>query len=186
MFRTQNRMPLILSLVLIATITRIGFFSHFANFSPVNAIALFCGAYFRRTIAFFVALSSVWIGDVLIDHLLMGHWILFYAGCYWQYTSYLFITMIGALLIHRVKPLYVIFASFSASVSFFVISNFGVWYSSLLYPPTFQGLISCYVAAIPFFKNTVMSDGLFAFVLFGSFEWLFQKNKKQFTTVFPS
>ena len=55
---------------------------------------------------------------------------------------------------------------------FFLISNFGVWISGNLYPLTFEGLISCYAAAIPFFRSTLASNLLFSYILFGGYYFL--------------
>lgn len=168
---------IILSIVLFATITRIAIPGHIPNFSPIDAIALFCGAYFpRRLIAIFVALLSVWVGDLLINKISMGHWVLFYQGFYWQYGCYLLITLLGTTLVNKVKPLHVVSACFASAILFFVISNFGVWYSGLLYPRNIDGFIACFVAAIPFFKNTLLSDLFFSTVLFGSAEWIQTKS----------
>lgn len=50
---------------------------------------------------------------------------------------------------------------------FFTITNFGVWLSGGLYPKSFEGLIICYTAGIPFFTNTVLSTFAFGFAIFG-------------------
>ena len=57
-----------------------------------------------------------------------------------------------------------------ASSLFFLMSNFGVWTTGLMYPLTVQGLIACYTAALPFFLNTLAGDLLYSSALFGSFE----------------
>ncbi|HMG02463.1 MAG TPA: DUF6580 family putative transport protein, partial [Edaphobacter sp.] len=51
--------------------------------------------------------------------------------------------------------------------SFFVLSNFMVWTAGGLYPHTAAGLGACYVAAIPFYANDVMSTAITAGALFG-------------------
>jgi len=51
--------------------------------------------------------------------------------------------------------------------SFFVLSNFPVWYSSGMYPRTMQGLVTCYVAALPFYRNDLVSTTLVAGLAFG-------------------
>jgi hypothetical protein len=52
-------------------------------------------------------------------------------------------------------------------VSFFLISNFGVWASGLVgYPKTWAGLVDCYVKAIPFFKRGIAADVLFTAAFF--------------------
>jgi hypothetical protein len=60
----------------------------------------------------------------------------------------------------------------ASSVLFFVITNFGVWAFDAFYPKTWEGLIACYVAAIPFFQNTLIGDLLYTAVLFGGFALL--------------
>jgi len=52
----------------------------------------------------------------------------------------------------------------------FVITNFGMWLFSGFYPRTLAGLEACYVAAIPFFQNTVAGDLFYAALLFGGFK----------------
>jgi hypothetical protein len=50
----------------------------------------------------------------------------------------------------------------------FIISDFGVWLGSL-YPHTWQGLTTCYVAALPFLRNELMGDLFYSGLLFGTF-----------------
>ena len=59
-------------------------------------------------------------------------------------------------------------AVLTSSVAFFVLSNFGMWASGY-YPRTLAGLVECYVAALPFFRNTLTSDVLYSAVLFGGY-----------------
>jgi hypothetical protein len=61
----------------------------------------------------------------------------------------------------------VISASLTASLSFYAVSNFAVWAVWNLYPKTLAGLAECYTMAIPFFRNTMASDLLFAGAFFG-------------------
>lgn len=65
--------------------------------------------------------------------------------------------------------------SLTGSILFFLISNFMVWMQSTpaagqyFYPPTWAGLMQCYEMAIPFFKNQLFSDGIFALLFFTLF-----------------
>ena len=61
---------------------------------------------------------------------------------------------------------------------FFVISNFGVWISSSFYSKDIFGIISCYVAAIPFYYGTLSGTIFYSFFLFGSYEFLSRKLSK--------
>jgi hypothetical protein len=174
------QLKLIFSIVLFAIVSRIAippFFGHIPNFSPLDAIALFCGTYFyKRIAAFVITLLSVWLGDIVINKMMLGHVVFFYPGCYWQYASYLLIAVVGMRLHQGVTLQRVAKACLASSMLFFMISNFGVWMSGALYPMTTDGLIACYLAAIPFFKNTLLSDFLFAAVLFGSFEFALKRD----------
>ena len=68
-------------------------------------------------------------------------------------------------------------SSLFIGVVFFIVSNFGVWFSGFMYPLTFDGLLSCYIAAIPFFRATLASNILFSFILFGGY-YALQKEVK--------
>ena len=61
-------------------------------------------------------------------------------------------------------------ATLSGSVIFFILSNLGDWLSGLNYPLTLDGLIDCYVMAIPFFRNTLLGDVFYVACLFGAYE----------------
>ena len=59
--------------------------------------------------------------------------------------------------------------SLTSSLLFFVATNFACWLVSSWYPRSLAGLWQCYVAAIPFFRYTLMGDLFFAGVLFGGY-----------------
>ncbi len=60
-------------------------------------------------------------------------------------------------------------ATFSNAVIFYLVTNFSVWAGDPLYPKTWTGLIACYTAAIPFFRNSLIGDFSFVAALFGGF-----------------
>ena len=65
------------------------------------------------------------------------------------------------------------------SVLFFLGTNLAVWGSSSFYARDVAGLLECYTAALPFFRQTVIGDMLFVSLLFGSYAsckvWLTSK-----------
>jgi hypothetical protein len=82
------------------------------------------------------------------------------------YACFGFNVILGWWLRTRRRPLPVAAAAFAGSCAFFVVSNAACW--PLWYPRTLAGLATCYVAAIPFFRNTLLGDGFYAVVLFVS------------------
>src|SRR5690606_42024641 len=75
----------------------------------------------------------------------------------------------------RVNGTRVLGYSLAGSVLFFVVSNFAVWVTAFVvpgYPACSTGLLPCYVAAIPFFKNTLLGTLFYSAVLFGGFALL--------------
>jgi len=138
---------------------------HPPNFTPIGAMALFSGAYLGRRGA--VALVAP-LGALFLSDLVLG----FYRGMPTVYFSVALIVIIGWMALRRVSPLRVGGAAIASSVLFFVLTNFGMWLSSGFYPRTLAGLEACYIAAIPFFQNTVAGDLFYAAVLFGGFALL--------------
>ena len=49
----------------------------------------------------------------------------------------------------------------TASVFFFITTNLAVWWTSGMYPLTQEGLVTCFVLAIPFFHNSVLATWIF-------------------------
>jgi len=139
---------------------------HPPNFSPIGAMALFGGAYFgRRWLAFLAPLAAMLLSDAVIG---------FHSGMAYVYGSVALVVLIGWALARRVSPFTVAGAAIASSVLFFLVTNFGTWATGELYPQTLAGLAACYVAAIPFFQNTLAGDLFFSAVLFGGFalvEW---------------
>ncbi len=160
-------------IILLAAFTRI--MPHPPNFSPMAAIGLFGAAHFaKKWQAFFIPLLGIWLSDLVINNFIYissdKNIVWFYNGFYWQYISYIIIIFIGLFIFNKGVSLSKTFGGIVASSGiFFLVSNFGVWAGSGMYPKNIAGLISCYIAGIPFMNNTIISDFLFTTVLFGSY-----------------
>ncbi|MEM6648471.1 MAG: DUF6580 family putative transport protein [Bacteroidota bacterium] len=153
-------------LVVLAVLSR--WLPHPPNFTPIAALALFGGAHFtHKGWAFAVPMVAMLLGDALIGfHSLMPV----------VYGAFAATVGIGLLLRRRRSPLRVAGATLAGSVLFFVVTNFGLWAIESFYPKTLEGLVACYVAALPYFYNTLLGDAFFTAVLFGGFalaEWRF-------------
>ena len=148
---------------------------HFPNFSPIGAMAIFAGAYFgRKWTSFIVPLTALFVSDLAINFMYLHKFVLFNDVAAWIYGAFILNVFISSLFIKKVKASTVTIASIVCSVSFFIITNFGVWaLPSFLniYPHTQAGLIACYSAAIPFFWSTVAGDLFYSALMFSIFEF---------------
>jgi len=155
----RPRFAVLASMILVAALSRL--IPHPPNLSSVTAIALFGGAYFSdKRPAFLVPLAALFLSDLVLG---------FYGHMEIVYASFMLIVCIGLWLQKNRSPLAIAGAALASSVLFFVLTNLGVWAFGSLYPMTLKGLIACYVAAIPFFRNTLQGDLLYTFLLFGGF-----------------
>ena len=168
----KPRFTFLTSVVVAAAVSRL--IPHPPNFTPMIALALFGGAYFtdKRT-AYVVPFAAMVLGDIGLPFL--NGYEFFATMRLVVYGSFGLITALGFLLRQDVKLLNVVAASVAGSIVFFIITNFAVWAGGHLYPMTMSGFVACYIAAIPFFNNTLLSALLYSAVLFGSVE--FAKHK---------
>jgi hypothetical protein len=147
-------------MILMAALTRL--IPHYPNFTAVGAIALFGGAYFNdRRLAFAVPVIAMFITDLIIG---------LHATMLSVYISIVLTVVIGFTLKNRKNAGTITLGAISASVMFFIITNFGMWLSGTMYPLNLAGLAECYVAAIPFYQYTALGDLFYSAVLFGAFE----------------
>ena len=78
--------------------------------------------------------------------------------------------LLGALIKKHKSVETVLFGSIIASVLFFLATNWAVWQFSPWYAKSWSGLIQCYTLALPFFRNTLLSDIFYVAVLCGAYE----------------
>ena len=162
MTTNHARLAAILTAIFVAAALRL--VPHPPNFTPVGAMALFGGAYFgKRALAFVAPLGALLLSDAILG---------FHSGMPYVYGSVALIAVIGCTVAGEVTALRVGAAAVLSSVLFFVVTNFGTWLDSGMYPHTAPGLAACYIAAIPFFQNTLAGDLFFTALLFGGFALL--------------
>ncbi len=166
--------PLVLAaLIFIAALSRV--LPHPPNFSPIEAVALFGGAYFaKRHWALLVPLVAMFLSDMVLGLLRGGLYFEYFAsaGYLLVYACILLSTLLGFGLRGKVSASRVLGYSLVGSMLFFVVTNFGVWLSSPMYPQTAAGLLATYLAGVPFFQWTVLGTLFYAALLFGGFELL--------------
>ena len=84
----------------------------------------------------------------------------------------------GRYYLEKISVFKLLRISISSSLVFFILSNFGVFVSSSIYTKDFNGLIICYIAAVPFFYGTLISSIIYTFSLFGVYEYILKYRLK--------
>ena len=155
---------LICAIIFLVSLTRI--FPHPPNFTPILALAIFGGAYLpNRITAISLPIISMFISDLIIG---------FHSQIFTVYATIILLSILGHLMKTKNFKNFAI-TGFTGSLIFFIITNFSVWLGGSLYPLTIDGIIQCYIMAIPFFHNTLISTILFLTILF--FGYTFAEKK---------
>lgn len=152
--------PLALGLTVLGALARLA--PHPPNFAPVGSVSLFAGARLRGWHAYLLPLVLMAVTDPLV-------------GGYsfttpFVYASFLVNVWLGRRLQSTENALRIGGMCLLCSTQFFLLTNFGSWLA--FYPHTLSGLATCFVAAIPFFGVTVLSNLLYTGILFGLHAWL--------------
>jgi hypothetical protein len=142
---------------------------HAPNVSPMTSIALFSGSQLGRVLSFVVALLTMIISDIALAKMTgypaFGIWSIF------TYSGFAAIIVAGFWLRKNPSAARTFGFLLASSFGFWLWTNFGIWATgeSGMYPHTAQGLVACYVAALPFLGNALVGDMAWGFVLFMSF-----------------
>lgn len=175
---SKKSIYIITAFIVLAALSRL--LPHATNFTPIGAIALFGAAYFTdKKWALIVPLTALWISDLLLNNIMYSSYYdgfaWFSSGFLYVYGAFAMVVVLGYYLLKKVTVGRVLGGAIGASVLFYIVSNFGVWVSSPIYPMTMEGLISCYVAAIPFFHYTLAGNIIYSAALFGAYEFAMNK-----------
>ena len=154
------------SLILILSFSRI--IPHPWNFTPVLAVGIFSGFYFKQFfMSLFVVVVSMFLGDLYLG---------FHSTMFFTYVS-LAIAVGFGLCVKNFKFNEILWSGLASSVGFFLVTNFGAWITLDMYEKNFAGLMSSYTLAIPFFQNTLISTFLYLFLFKILFKFIINKKK---------
>lgn len=145
---------------------------HIPNFTPIAAMALFGGAMLNnKKAAYLLTFAALLLSDVLVNALLYNDYdfLKYLAEPFvWAvYFSFGFTVWMGISMQHQIQVNKVAFYSLSSSLLFWVVTNFACWPNNPLYTQDLNGLINCFVAAIPFLGN-IVGDLFYNTLLFGT------------------
>ena len=148
-----------ISLILILAFARL--IPHPPNFTPIIAVALVSGYFFKNiNLSLLILLVAMLLSDLFIG---------FYENMIFVYASLLLITFVFYKISNKINFKNLFIYSFAGSLTFFIVSNFGVWalgspgVYDIAYEKNLNGLVECYILAIPFFGNTFLSTVIFAY-----------------------
>ena len=148
-----------ISLILILAFARL--IPHPPNFTPVIAVALISGYFFKNiNLSLLILLVAMLLSDLFIG---------FYENMIFVYASLLLITFVFHKISKKINFKNLFIYCFAGSLIFFIFSNFGVWalgspgVLDVVYERNLSGLVECYILAIPFFGNTFLSTLIFAY-----------------------
>lgn len=140
------------------------------NFAPMMAVCLFTGAGLRdRRWAYTAPLVVFALSNFAMWGLTGHREFAFSPSQPLIMVTFLGTIALGEWLLKRMPRIATaIPTGVIAETLFFVITNFAVWYfgEGGIYPLTFEGLVMCYVAAIPYFGRSLVSTTLFSSLLF--------------------
>ncbi len=165
----NKRLIALTGIVVAAAMTRL--VPHPPNMTPIAAMALFGGAFLpNRRLAYALPLAAMLLSDIVLGMTLYGKAMLTSQPI--VYACLLGTVAMGNLIRDRRSVLNVGVVTLASSLMFFVVTNFAVWAAGSLYPRTLAGLVVCFTAAVPFFRNSLIGDMAFTAILFGGFALL--------------
>ena len=130
------------------------FIPHPPNFTSLIAISFYIPAVFG------IRYIPIVVFALLFTDLIIG----FHSTILFTSGSVILIGLISKFFNKSI--LFRVSGAIMGAVIFFLFSNFGVWLGGY-YGYNLNGLISCYLLALPFFGNTLVSTILFSAVIEG-------------------
>ncbi|WP_263378014.1 DUF6580 family putative transport protein [Granulicella paludicola] len=135
------------------------------NFTAVGAGLLFFGSR-RPRWQTPLAVAVMALMDVYLTTQVY-HYPFHVKGYLVTWAWYAAVCLTGSVLLRKVTAMRVVAGVLASATSFFLVSNFVVWLGSGMYAHSAVGLFGCYVAALPFYANDLISTALVSAVLFG-------------------
>ncbi len=162
MERLNSKTPVhwywIAGLVLLLAFSRL--IPHPPNFTPLGAMAILSGAMIKDLrLGIFIPIAAMIISDALIG---------FHSSILYVYAAVIAMVILSRYWLTKYTVTRLAGTAVLASVVFYVGTNFGAWLSHDMYPHTASGLGQAYIAGIPFFRNTLLSNLFFTAIGFSA------------------
>ena len=170
---SRNNLFWIVGIVLLACVSRI--VKHPFNFTPVIAILLFSVALLPgRGLKFIFPMMAILLSDLAVN------WINDYSfskGTFYIYATYGLVLIAAFLIFKKLSWFRVIGASLTASIIFYLVSNFALLYPASAvnnpaigaYRHDWSGILASYTAGLPFFRHMLIGDLFYCGLFFGAY-----------------
>ena len=164
----KSRQFLAIGLLVFAAFARL--IPHPPNMTPLVAVALFGGATLSKGLGILVPLVAIMASDLALGlHDVVA----------FTWGSVILMAMLGWWVRPHSHGGRIAGAAVLGSTLFFLVTNFGVWlvgHGGSMYPKTLAGLLECYIAALPFYRNALIGDLGWTLGLFGLYALATREN----------
>jgi len=158
-------MPAYLLLV-VAVLSRLVPHPDWLNFTAVGGALLYFGA--RRSWREMLAPLAAFMATDYCLTVFTYHYTFRWQAYVTTWAWYLAAMVLGHILLHtRTTFVRVAAGALLGPTSFFVVSNYAVWAAGGMYQHSLGGLATCYAAAVPFYRNDLLSTAIMAGLAFG-------------------
>ena len=146
----MNYLKISIGIFLALSISR--FIPHPPNFTSLLALSFYVPALF----------GIRYLPALLVSFAITDFFIGFHSSALFTWGSIMFIGLLSQYFIKNISLR--ISGALIGACLFYIITNFGVW-SLGSYGHTFEGLVTCYTLAIPFFAYSIISALVFSTII---------------------
>ena len=178
--KSESKKTLVISglFILFGAFSRL--FTFVPNFSALESLALFGGAYIAmKYIAILIPLAAMFLSDLVINNTIARPFfpdheglVIFSDYMIWNTLAIILIVIFGRLFLKKMNFKNGVMGIIGATAIFWIITNIAAWLTSGIFPITFSGMIANFISALPFLKNSLLGNFAFGTLLFGSYELL--------------
>jgi hypothetical protein len=141
------------------------------NFSAFYGLAFCAGAFFPRTVKWWLPMGTLVVTDIALDFYYQSFSVLQFVN----YGAYALIIWFGTRFSHRSNFLRLLAGGLVGAILFYLITNTASWLTDPAYTKDLAGWLIAltkgtpgYPPTLEFFRNTLMSGGLFTGLFAGA------------------
>lgn len=159
--------------VRLGIVSELSYYGSLLFVAPAGALCLYGGARVSNRLAGVGLPLAIVLATNLGIGLIMGNfeYYSFFRDQGFVLSSFLLISGLGATLPEKASPLRIAITAFGGELAFYLITNLAFWGLTNTYPHTAEGLLTNYVAALPFFGRAFGGTIVYSAILFATLAW---------------